>query len=174
MIAAAVRPFNDADVPLEVIDIPELAQRNVAQSFEEPNRGLAFITFDETGGLLTFTCGGELYQYRRIDISLPTLVGATEDQRRLHYDRIVLELQRSMDNFDRQFNHITVSKIMVSPVPGADDFLQHLGANIGIPVVTLDLAQALDFPGIPELREPARQAQCLQMIGAAMREEGTV
>ena len=28
VIAAAVRPFNDAAIPLEVIDVPELAQRN--------------------------------------------------------------------------------------------------------------------------------------------------
>jgi hypothetical protein len=29
----------------------------------------------------------------------------------------------------------------------------------------------MDFPHIPELHEDMRQAQCLQLIGAAMREE---
>lgn len=66
-IAAAVAAFNDADVPLEVIDIPELAQRNVARLYEAEGRALALLAFDDTGGLLTFTSGGELYQHRRID-----------------------------------------------------------------------------------------------------------
>src|SRR5690606_20058551 len=29
LVAAAVKPFNDADIDLEVIDVPELAQRNL-------------------------------------------------------------------------------------------------------------------------------------------------
>jgi len=29
----------------------------------------------------------------------------------------------------------------------------------------------MDFPHLPELHEDARQAQCLQLIGAALREE---
>jgi hypothetical protein len=31
----------------------------------------------------------------------------------------------------------------------------------------------MDFPDIVELHEPARQAQCLQLIGGALRVEGT-
>jgi len=38
-------------------------------------------------------------------------------------------------------------------------------------VALLYLSEVMDFPRIPELYEHARQAQCLQMIGAAMREE---
>jgi hypothetical protein len=40
-----------------------------------------------------------------------------------------------------------------------------------VPVALLYLSEVIDFPGIPELHEHARQAQCLQMIGAALREE---
>ena len=172
VIAATVKPFNDADIPLEVIDIPELAQRNLAHRCEEEGRGLAFLGFDDSGGLLTMTCGGELYQYRRIEIPLASFANAGPQQRQGFYDRIVLELQRSLDHFDRQFHHVAVSRVMVSPLPGADDLQDYLAANLDLPVAMLDLSQAMDFPHIPELREPGRQTQCLQMIGAAMREEG--
>ena len=128
--------------------------------------------FDDGGGLLTFTSAGELYQNRRIDISIGTLSGAAGEQRRGLYDRIVLELQRSLDNFDRQFHHIAVAKLVVTPVPGADDLRDYLAANLDLPVAWLELSEFMDFPHIPELREPGRQAQCLHMIGAAMREEG--
>jgi MSHA biogenesis protein MshI len=171
VIAATVKPFNDADIPLEVIDIPEIAQRNVAHFWEQEGRGLAFLAFDEGGGLLTFTSGRELYQYRRMDVSIGSFGSAGSEQRRNLYDRIVLELQRSLDNFDRQFSHIAISKLVVTPVPGAEDLRDHLSTDLGIPVVWLELSEVMDFPHIPELREPGRQAQCLRMIGAAMRDE---
>ena len=87
------------------------------------------------------------------------------------YDRLVLELQRSLDHFDRQFRNIAVAKVMVTPVPGAEDMREHLAANLDVPVALIHLSELFDFPHIPELHEDARQAQCLQLIGAAMREE---
>lgn len=171
VIAATVRPFNEVDIALDVIDIPELAQRNLAQRYEEEGRGLAFLGFDESGGLLTFTCGGELYQYRRIDVPPASLASASPAQQQGLYDRIVLELQRSLDHFDRQFRHVAISRVLISPLPGAEDMRDYLAANLDVPVAVLDLSRAADFPRVPELREPARQAQCLHVIGAAMREE---
>jgi MSHA biogenesis protein MshI len=171
VIAATVKPFNEADIPLEVIDIPELAQRNVARLLEQEGRGLAFLAFDERGGLLTITSGGELYQYRRIEFSLGSFGTAGAEQRHALYDRIVLELQRSLDNFDRQFSHVTVSKLVITPIPGAEDMRDHLAANLDLPVAALELSEIMDFPHVPELREPGRQVQCLRMIGAAMRDE---
>lgn len=171
IIAAAIKPFNDANIALEVIDVPELAQRNLAHRLELVGRGLALLAFDEHGGLLTFTCDGELYQHRRIEMSLASFAGADADQRKGLYERLVLELQRSLDNFDRQFRHIAVAKVMVTPVPGAEDLREYLAANLDVPVALVHLSEIMDFPRIPELHEDARQAQCLQLIGAAMREE---
>ena len=171
VIAGAVKPFNDADIPLEVIDIPEFAQRNLAQRLELEGRGLALLAFNDQGGLLTFTCGGELYQSRRIDISLKSFDGASPEQRKSLYNRLVLELQRSLDHFDRQFRHIAVARVMMTPVPGADDIRDYLAGNLDVPVALVHLSELMDFPHIPELHEDARQAQCLQLIGAAMRQE---
>jgi len=171
VIAATVKPFNDADIPLEAIDIPELAQRNFAKCLEPEGRGLALLAFDEQGGLLTFTSGGELYHSRSIDVSLASFAGADAEQRKALYDRLVLELQRSLDHFDRQFRHVAVAKVMVTPVPDADDMREYLAANLDVPVAMLFLSEVMDFPRIPELHEPARQAHCLQLSGAAMRQE---
>lgn len=172
VIAATVKPFHEADIPLEVIDIPELAQRNFAHCLEAESRGLALLAFDEQSALLTFTSGGELYQHRRIDVSIGSLSSAFPDQRSALYDRLVLELQRSLDHFDRQFHHVAVARVVVTPLPGADDLGEHLAANLDVPVQLLYLSEIMDFPRIPELHEPLRQAQCLQLIGAALRAEG--
>jgi len=171
VIASTVAPFNDADVALEAIDIPELAQRNLARLYEVEGRGLALLSFDSGGGLLTFTSGGELYQHRRIDVSSGSLESASGEQRHALYERVVLELQRSLDNFDRQFSQIAVAKLALAPVPGAHDMKDHLQASLDLPVASMELSEVMDFPHIPELREPSRQAQCLRLIGAAMRED---
>ena len=171
VIAARVKPFHEADIPLEVIDIPELAQRNLARCLETEDRGLALLAIDDQSAMLTFTCGGELYQLRRIDVSIPSLADAFPDQRAGLYDRLVLELQRSLDHFDRQFHHVAVAKLVVTPVPGADDLGEHIAANLDVPVEVLYLSEIMDFPAVPDLHEPLRQAQCLPLIGAAMRKE---
>ncbi len=172
MIMATVKSFNDAGIPLEVIDIPELAQRNVAHFFEEAERGMALLSFNDDGGLLTFTCGGELYQYRNIERSLTSFADIDTEKRQQLYERIVLELQRSLDGFDCQFHHVAVSKVVITPAPGAEGLQEYLASNLGVPVTMLDLSQIMDFPAIPELREPVYQAQCLKLIGGAMRGEG--
>jgi MSHA biogenesis protein MshI len=168
-IAATVKPFHDGGLPLEAIDVPELAQRNVAHLLEDPGKGVALLVFAEQDGLLTLTCDGELYQYRRIDVSLQALAGAGDERRQQLYERIVLEVQRSLDHFDRQFSHVPVARLVVTAVPGAEDLLAHIRASIDMPVAALDLAQVLDCTRIPELREAGRQTQCLRVIGGALR-----
>ena len=181
VIAGVVKPFNDADIPLEIIDVPEFAQRNIARFLEPEGRGVALLSLDDRGGLLTFTCGGELYQHRRIDVTLASLRGAApgegegaEIRMELEgpYERLVIELQRSLDHFDRQFPRVAVAKLVVTPGPGADKLRGYLGNRLDLPIELLQLSELLDFSDIVELQEPARQAQCLHAIGAALRQEG--
>ncbi len=171
VIERAVKPFNEANVPLEAVDIPALAQRNIASLFEQPGRGVAMLGFYEECGELTISSGGELFLTRRIEITLPQLMEADADRRTDLFDRIALELQRSLDGFDRQFSYVPVAKLMLAPLPQEIGLQQYLANNIFVPVETIDLAAVLDFPAIPALKSPARQAQCLPAIGAALRGE---
>ena len=168
LIAATVKPFNDADIDLDVIDIPEMAQRNVAKRLEDEGRGLAMLCFDEAAATLTFTSGGELYQSRRIDVSMTDFAGDAPAESL--YDRVALELQRSLDHFDRQFRNVAVSRVVISQVPDGEKLAEYLNSNLTLSVEMFDLEKIMDFPGVPELRDPLRQTQCLQLIGAAMRE----
>lgn len=170
-IEACVKLFHDADVPLEAIDIPELAQRNVATLFEPEERGVAMLAFYEKEGMLTFTRGGELYLARRIDMTLAQLADADGARRNQCCERVALELQRSLDHFDRQYNYVPIAKLLLAPLPPDNDLRQYLAPNMSVPVETIDLGSVLDFPLIPELRHPERQMQCLAAIGAALRDE---
>lgn len=171
-VRARIRPFEEAKIPLAAIDIPELAQRNVATMFEDENRGLAFLRLDDAGGQLTLTFHGELIALRRVEVSALQLVEGDAGRQAQVMERLVLELQRSLDNFDRQYSFIPVSKLMVAAYPAVDGIVAALSENLYIPVLEMDLAQVMDFPAVPELRDPHFQAKNLLLIGAALRTNG--
>jgi MSHA biogenesis protein MshI len=168
---AVLRPrielFQDAKTPLEAIDIPELAQRNLAGLFEEENRGLALLSFNDKGGLLTVSYHGELYMVRHIDVSGPELAAA--DAAGLH-ERVLLDIQRSLDNFDRNFSAIPLTRLLVGPLPRGEAFIQYLGGNLSLPVAVADLARVMDIKAAPLLAEAAAQAEAWLVLGAALRE----
>ncbi|MDP1957906.1 MAG: hypothetical protein Q8J75_06985, partial [Rhodocyclaceae bacterium] len=168
---AVLRPrvelFQDAKAPLAAIDIPELAQRNLAALFEEPNRALALVAFNDKGGLLTVSYQGELYMTRHIDVSGPELSGANAAA--LH-ERVLLDIQRSLDSFDRNFSAIPLNRILVGPLPGGEAFIEYLGGNLSLPVAAANLADVMDFTATPRLKETAAQADAWLALGAALRE----
>ncbi|MBS1144444.1 MAG: hypothetical protein H6R14_1850 [Proteobacteria bacterium] len=161
--------FHEKKIPLEAIDIPEMAVRNVAVLFEEENRGLAFLALTQGDGLLSITYRGELYLSRRIEIDSDALAQADEDRRRQILERLALELQRTLDNFDRQYGFISVSRLLVASEFDCAGTVAALVENLYLPVQAADLATVADFAGVPELRSAERQAHCLLAIGAALR-----
>jgi MSHA biogenesis protein MshI len=159
---------------LDVIDIPELAQRNIAALLEEDGRGVALVAFNEDGGLLTFTSGGELYHARQVEINVFQLAAADEEQRLHNYERLVLELQRSLDNFERQFSYVAVTRLVIGPMQGQADLVAYLRENLYVKIETLNLADVLDVSAVSELEDAARQSECFYALGAALRIEGAV
>ena len=170
VLAPRIQAFDAARLNLQVIDIPEMAQRNVAALLEEENRGLAMLTFDASGGLLTFTYRAELYFARRVEITSEQLATPDLDKRGALFDRIGLELQRSLDNFERMYNFISVSKVVLGPGGFVADLEVFLRDYVYVPLQTLDLTAVIDCAGVPEIRQPDLQAERLMIIGAALRD----
>lgn len=170
VIRKRMADFDTAKLPVSVIDIPELAQRNIASLLEEKGRGMALLSFDENGGLLTFTFDGELYSSRHIDVPLSQLNQPDSEQRQRHFDRITLELQRSMDHFERQFSFITISKLVLAPLPPAVNLEAYLATNLYLPVSTLNLDEVFDFSTVSGVGAAQKQ-QCFLALGAALRAE---
>lgn len=162
--------FEKAKLELGVIDIPEMAQRNIAALYEEEARGLALLAFGDEGGMFTITCDGELFLARRLEITLGQLQDADENLRQQYLDRVELEVQRSLDYFDRQFHHIPVSRMLVA-APAALGLDRVLAANLGLPVEMLDLAQGMDISAVPELSDSEYACLALPVLGAALRQE---
>ncbi|MBC7456523.1 MAG: agglutinin biogenesis protein MshI [Massilia sp.] len=162
--------FAAAKLNLSVIDIPEMAQRNIAALVEPEGHGVAMLSFNADGGLLTITFKGELYLSRRIDIAQAQLMVIDMDQLHATFDRITLELQRSLDHFDRQFHFINVSRLILAPnvAPGLEPYL---ASNLYMPVESLDLGAVLDLSQVPQLATIEQQQRFFLTLGAALRVE---
>lgn len=162
--------FADAKLGLSVIDIPEMGQRNISALLEPEGRGVALLSFHADGGLLTVTYGGELYLARRIDVGLEQLQDADPERRTVFHEKITLELQRSLDHFDRQFHFIMVAKLVLAPL-AVPDLHEYLAPNLYMPVEQLDLASLLDLSAVPELLSVEVQQRYFLILGAALRQE---
>lgn len=162
--------FLDAKVDLRVIDIPEMAQRNVSALVAPEGRGVAMLSFSQEGGLLTVTWQGELYLSRRFDMGVEQLLDPDYDRKHASFDRITLELQRSLDNFERQYSFISIAKLVLGPSP-VSGLEEYLSSNLYMPVETLDLAKVFDLSRAPDLHDAAAQQRFFIPLGAALRSE---
>jgi len=170
IVKARQQLFARAKVKLSVIDVPEMAQRNISALLEENGRGVAMLSFGEDGGLLTVSWRGELYLSRRIDVTLAQLLEPDHERKLQSFDKITLELQRSLDHFERQFSFISIARLVLAPT-GASGLDAYLSSNLYTRVETLDLAAVFDLAQVPDLADPARQQRFFLPLGAALRGE---
>jgi len=169
IVQGQIAQFERASIGLQVIDIPETAQRNIAELFETSNRGVGMLTFNEAGGLFTLSFEGELYLARRLDLTWSQLVASQEGQRQGYFERIGVELQRSLDHFERQYRDITLSELLLGPMPEDIGLLEFLRSQLYLPLRQIDLADALEFVGAD--MGTVDQWQLLHVLGAALRVE---
>ena len=159
--------MNTAGINLDIIDIPEMAQRNLAALLPEDAKGVVLLSFTPGGGLITISKQSEIYLSRSIDIGLD-MMASFPDAHEL-FDRIALEVQRSLDYYDSHFRQAPIGMIALAPmpheVPGLVDYLR---ANLNAEVIVMDLARLMECR--VEVR-PELQSACLAVLGAALRQE---
>lgn len=170
VIQSCIGRFDAAHIPLSVIDIAETSQRNIAALFERDERGLAMLHLGRDQGLLTINYRKELMLARRIEVGMQSLLAVAGAAREELFQRVLLELQRTFDHFDRQFTYVPVAKLLLAPEPEETGLLEYLAGNLDAPVERARLASAIDFGSAAEL-EPEGEWRLFHLIGAALRHE---
>jgi MSHA biogenesis protein MshI len=174
LVKKRVDTLLDADVNLEVIDIPELALRNIASLLPEDAGGVALLYISDYRGLITITRQTILYLSRRIDkgiSALPDTVMHAEDPDIIEpwLDNIIVEIQRSLDYYESHFSQPQVAGIVITPlareIPGMAEYITD---QLEIPTRMLDVNTLIDTK---EPMENELQSECLLAIGAALRQE---
>lgn len=192
-----IHQFEEERINLSVIDIPELAMRNIASLLPEDESGVAMLYLTQGGGMLTITRQKDLFLARRLDIGLKTLLAAIPESPRSTatqeqddefildedtdsvshplkraFDTIILEVQRSLDYYESHFALPPAAGLVIvpleEPVAGLTDYIEQ---NLPIPVRMLDLNALLRSS---QVLSDQLQSQCLLPIGAALRERSKV
>jgi MSHA biogenesis protein MshI len=170
-VRATVDRFTAGGMPLAVIDIPDTAQRNIAVRLESDQRAILALTFDAHGGLITVSHAGELYLSRRLDTTAEHLTNADGDLRARLLDRVLIEIQRSLDHCERTYPFFTLGRVFLGPAVGDGLLREHLAANLYLPVEPLDLTRILRLPDDANGWPPEQQAKWLRLFGAGLRVE---
>lgn len=160
-----------ADMKLQSIDVPELAIRNITQQFLDDSNGLAFIDLRKTGSTMNLSRGGELYLTRKISTQLDTDVMSSQNWE-AQRDRLVLEMQRSLDYYESQMGQNPISRLVMAPrAADSAEMAASLSEVMSIPVTVLDMSDQLDLAqGI----DPEVKRSCMVAIGAALRSDKAV
>jgi MSHA biogenesis protein MshI len=138
----------------DVIDIPELCQRNLSALLPQDKKGVALLTLADTFAQLVLTRSGLLYLTRRFELDSASLA---------------LELQRSLDYYESHFDQSAISDLVIAPGgERATALAGTLSAETGLRVSTLNLQDCMDVAD--GVTVPEGWLPCMA-IGAALRAE---
>ncbi len=164
----------DAGLNLEVIDIPELALRNIAALLPEDVAGVAMVYIGSDKGLITITRQHTLYLSRRFATgvnALPDTLMQSDDPDMTEnwLDGIIVEIQRSLDYYESHFSQPPVSSLVMAPLPrDLPGVAEYISDQLDISTRILDVRTLIDSDQALDVQ---LQSRCLLAIGAALRQE---
>ena len=151
---------------LQAIDIPEMTLRNITSRFGDDSNGLAFLSLQANGGILNITRKGQLYLTRRINLPVARDDVSSDELEGLR-DRLVLEVQRSLDYFESQMAQDPVARMLIAPRDQKSFAVANgLAEALATPLTVVDFYHEIDAP---DWVDDELKAACLSTIGAALR-----
>ena len=155
----------------DVIDIPELCQRNLASLLPQDAKGVAFLLIRDDFAQLVLTRRGMLYVTRRFDFGVRgELNGDAEAEAHelpLDPQMLSLELQRSLDYYESHFDETAIADLFIAPAGmRANLMAAELGASTGLRISMFNIHDLVDVSFSAEI--PDGWLGCMA-IGAALR-----
>lgn len=179
LIAQKAALINRSGGELEVIDVPDLALRNLMALTPAGADGVALLYVEANFSLILITGESTLYLSRRIFIGQQDLAGLAgkdeyDDDFRRGSSALAQELLRSLEYYETHFARPPVEALYIAPAGAVGEvstpLYRHLAKTLGVRVQDLDLNELLDIPG---RLSPEAQARGLLALGAALRQERT-
>ena len=156
-----------------VIDIPEMALRNMALYLPEMDFGtVALLNMKETHGEMLMFSHDAMYLSRQIEMGYSSLAhepGAFSLDNSVMLERLGLDLQRSLDYYESQLGKGIASKIYVLPIEDETVSLEDdLHTHINTPIAVFDCGDYLPIDQSLTLGH-LEQSHCLPVIGSVLR-----
>lgn len=164
-----VSMVTESGLELAIIDIPELAMKNLSTCFVDDSNGAAFMDLRRNGSTMNITRNGELYLSRRINTQLDPDVMKSPDWESVK-DRLSLEIQRSLDYYESQMGQSPINQIVLAQRQhDGGAMAETLNGLLAADVKVLDLSGHLKSE--KEL-SPEIQQIGMAAIGATLRGKG--
>jgi MSHA biogenesis protein MshI len=153
----------------DVVDVPELCLRNLVGLMPAAAAGVALLHLGELSASVIIVRGKTFYFARQMDLQATLHIDSAGAGAPVNSANVVLELQRSLDYYERHFDQPPITNLLISPGgPRAEALAADLVKETGFKVTALDLNSALRC-ATPISVEV--QSRCLLAVGAALREE---
>lgn len=169
VIESAVAAFVEHGVPVDAVDVPEFAQRNLARAAATAGTN-AWLGFERETCLLTAHYDGELAFARRMLLPGAQAEGETPESAQHLAERVTVQTQRTLDLFERQSGLPPVTEVVVGPHRHAARIAEVLADRTGLAVSVFDPRTAFDF-GPQAAIDRETTARALAAVGAALRDE---
>ena len=154
--------ISDAGLELNSVDIAELVLRNITEQLDVGERGVAMVRLLQGQATLALIRDGNMYLSRQFDLAYNAVLF---DE--LPEDQLVLELQRSVDYYERQMGQVPPANIFLcGDNITADKVTDNLNASVAADLSVLSLSQALNSSA--NIDESVLQL-CVSAIGGALR-----
>lgn len=165
-IRSMVEMVAAAGLELAVIDIPELAMNNIVNCMIDDSNGVAFMDLRRTGSTMNISVDGVLYLTRRINTQLEPEVMQSSEWATLK-DRLVLEIQRSLDYYESQMGRPPINRIVIAQRQvDSQELTAELNELLAAQVTSLNLADHMQ--GDEDLTSEFQQT-ALAALGATLR-----
>jgi len=162
-IQEIVNTASSAKLSLNSIDIGELALRNIADHLTIDGRGYCLVRLRQGRGNLTLIKQGQVYLSRQFE--LPYNGGLLDD---LPEEKLVLEVQRSVDYYERQLGQVPPAQLLFCGENISDDKLTNtIRGSLPGKSSCLSLSNFLDGT---EQWEESLLHLCIGAIGGALRQ----
>lgn len=163
LIQERIAQVEASHLNLQSIDIPELAIRNLTLQVCDTSRGVALARLGQGSGSLFIVRGEDLHLARRF--KLPYEGGLLED---LPADVLVLEVQRSLDYFERQMRQPPPGQIYLVGENVSDDKLTDvIRDGLPLPVALFEMEAGFN---LDESVQDYALPLCMDALGAALRQ----
>lgn len=177
-LQAQVRLLQEIKLKPQVVDVPELALRNILQQLPQNEHGVALLVLRQTMGWMLICRQGHLLLARRLNTGLQSFGQAADEQtgdeeltwqQQSLLESVVLELQRSLDFYESNLARQNLGTLLVAPLEKPlPSMVDYLGSNLTPRVESLDVTQVVSGS---EQWPQTQLAQGLFAIGAALRQE---
>lgn len=155
-------------INLKIIDIPELAMRNLAARLPEDQFGLVTLYFSTQQCLITVTHNETLFLTRTVEFRYSDLHDKSRNAIEFS-NRLALEIQRSLDYYEQHFHRAAIRTIAILPPPVALDGLEStLQQTLGLSIRLLKLNDVISSDQELDLESAGT---CMMAVGCALRTE---